>query len=178
MIVDTYGVLYPEGLEAITKVYGSKLNPSIRLGLHVHENLSSAFSLVQWFIKNMIGQRDVIVDGSLMGIGRAPGNLCTELISNYLNERYGKNIGLAKILQLIEEDIAPIKKKYKWGYSPEYFLSAKYKVHRSYAEYLSEANYKLERIDQILKRIDSAHATKFYKSYLEELIKKLTASDN
>lgn len=171
MIVDTFGVLDVKSLRIIAEEYDRKLNPNIRIGIHAHENMSLAFSLAQEFIQSIGCRRDVIVDGSLMGIGRAPGNLCTELICNYLNDNNGKNIQLTKILELIDDDIAPIKHTHKWGYSPEYFLSAKYKVHRSYAEYLSDENISMERINYLLSMIKPEYATKFDREYILNLLK-------
>ncbi|MDR2420798.1 MAG: hypothetical protein LBD49_01660 [Oscillospiraceae bacterium] len=168
-IVDTFGVLYEESLENIVKAYDSALDPNIRMGLHLHENISSAFPLIQWYIKHMGGKRDIVADGSLMGIGRAPGNLCTELAAGYLNARCGKSINLPKILRLISRDILPLKKIYKWGYSPEYFLSAAYKVHRSYAEHLSEAGLGLDDVDLLLSKIKSEYSAKFNKAHIDEL---------
>jgi len=40
----------------------------------------------------MFGVRNVIIDSSLLGMGRVPGNLCTELLTGWLNVEYGKKI--------------------------------------------------------------------------------------
>jgi 4-hydroxy 2-oxovalerate aldolase len=177
MIVDTFGVLCMEDLEVIVNNYDAKLNSNIRLGLHLHENMSLAFSLVQGFIKRET-ERDIIVDGSLMGIGRAPGNLCTELIVDYLNNHCGKNINLPDILRLIEKDIVSIRRTHQWGYSPSYFLSAKYKVHRSYAEYLSDEQVELDQMNILLSQVEREYAKKFNKAYINMLMKKLSKKEN
>ncbi len=169
-IVDTFGVLDLEELEKIINLYDLKLDKNIRIGLHVHENYSLSFALAQLFLQKMQGDRGVIVDGSLMGIGRNPGNLCTEIIANYLNKRFDKQYDLNKILKSIDYDILPLKEKFRWGYSPEYFISALHKVHRSYAETLYKMRFEVAQIDIILSKIDKCHAGKFDKRYLEELI--------
>lgn len=169
-IVDTFGVLYMNELKEILSEYDTKLNPAIKIGLHVHENLSLSFSLAQGFIECVEKERDIIVDGSLMGIGRIPGNLCTEMIADYLNIHYGKNYKLVHILRSIDNDIAPIKESIPWGYSPAYFLSAKYRVHRSYSEYLLDKGYKLEMIEILLGCIKPEYSGKFNKNYLESII--------
>ena len=171
MIVDTFGVLDVATLTAIASNYHDKLDSRIKLGLHAHENMSQANALAQCFIELIGDKRDIIVDGSLMGMGRAPGNLCTELICNHLNERYGKQYDLKPILESISDDILPMKGKYKWGYSPEYFISAKYRVHRSYAEYMSEKGMTLEKIDEVLSKIDRQHSKKYDEKYLLEMIR-------
>ena len=172
-IVDTFGVLYNEELNKIVNLYNLKLNSTIKLGLHVHENCSMGFSLAQNFIFILKGNRDIVVDGSLMGMGRIPGNLCIELISNYLNENYNKYYNLDKMLYLIDNIVKPIKEKLPWGYSPEYFLSAKYCVHRSYSEYLMKNNIMLEDIKILLSQIDSKYAEKFNKEYIKSLLETL-----
>jgi len=171
-IVDTFGVLDVESMLYIARMYDSKLDKAIKVGFHVHENMALAFSLAKSFIGNIGAERDIIVDGSLMGIGRAPGNLCTELITDYLNTSYGKDYHLPDILSLISDIIVPIKGTHKWGYSPEYFLSAKYRVHRSYAEYMSDRDVNLEKIDRILSKIDREHALKYDEKLLLQLMKE------
>ena len=170
MIVDTFGVLDQEQLCTIIDYYDKNLSADIKIGLHAHENMSQAFSLAQMFIKKVGGHRDIIVDGSLMGIGRAPGNLCTELICNYLNTKYSKGYDINRMMKTISKDIVHIKKDCKWGYSPEYFLSAKYRVHRSYAEYLSDRDVDYDVIDTVLSKIDSDHSKYFDEDYLLNII--------
>jgi 4-hydroxy 2-oxovalerate aldolase len=172
MIVDTFGVLDIKSLKIIAEEYSQKLNSNIRIGLHPHENMSLGFSLAQEFVKSIGCKRDIIVDGSLMGMGRAPGNLCTELICDYLNNNNEKKFNLPRILELIENDVAPIKKTHRWGYSPEFFLSAKYRVHRSYAEYLFDIGIGLKQINQLLSKIEPDYAAKFNKEYLMNLLKR------
>ena len=168
-IVDTFGVLTLDELEKIVNIYDNDLNPRIRIGLHVHENLSLAFAMAQHFLKHTKADRKVIVDGSLMGIGRAPGNLCTELIADYLNSFYGKNYEIHTIMAAINGNIKPLKKSFKWGYAPEYALSAKYRVHRSYAEFLETNGVSLDNIEFLLRLIDAGHAKKYDKEYIERI---------
>ena len=171
-IVDTFGVLTIEELEKILNLYDNELDPRIRIGLHVHENLSLAFSMAQYFLKHTDLKRKVIVDGSLMGMGRAPGNLCTELITNYLNNFYQKEYVMSPIYSAIDKEIKPFKKHFKWGYAPEYIISAKYRVHRSYAEFLETNGVALENIDLLLSEIDTEHAKKYNEKYITDMAKK------
>ncbi len=168
-IVDTFGVLEQKTLKEIAEFYNLNLNSNINIGLHLHENLSLGFALACWFSEN-VKNRDLIIDGSLLGIGRAPGNVCTELLVNYFNKNFNKNYKLDNILTLIQNDILPIKNKYKWGYSPEYFINAIHHVHRSYAEYMFEKGYDLKFINFILQQIEQTQAEKFNRDYINKLI--------
>lgn len=169
-IVDTFGVLDLENLEKIVELYDSKLDKNVKIGLHVHENCSLSVALAQSFLNQIQKNRDVIIDCSLTGIGRAPGNLCTEIITHYLNKKFEKKYDLSEILKIADHNIVPLKKRFKWGYSPEYFVSAIYKVHRSYAEALQDRGFGLDQIDTILSKIDQRYAGKFNGAYLEQLV--------
>jgi 4-hydroxy 2-oxovalerate aldolase len=171
-IVDTFGVLTVEELESILCLYDKEMDSGIRIGLHVHENLSLAFAMAQFFLKNTKEERRVIIDGSLMGIGRAPGNLCTELITNHLNKCYQKEYDIGPILSAIDKEIKPLKNDFRWGYSPEFTISAKYRVHRSYAEFLETNGVSLEDIELLLANIDAKHAEKYNKEYITNLAKE------
>ena len=171
-IVDTFGVLDNIELSKILKEYHSNLDKKIKIGLHVHENLVLAFSLAKAFIDYIDDQRDIVIDGSLMGMGRIPGNLCVELIADYLNTKFEKHYKLENILELIDKIVTPIKNKISWGYSPAYFLSAKYRVHRSYSEHMLKLRIPLNKINEYLSQIDLEHAEKFNKDYINVLIEK------
>lgn len=168
-IVDTFGVLGLSELEDIVRLYDKNLEPGIRIGLHVHENLSLAFAMGQHFLKITGEDRNVMIDGSLMGIGRAPGNLCTELMIEFMNKNYGKHYDTCAVMAAINDDIKPFKKSFQWGYAPEYMLSAKHRVHRSYAEFLEQGGISLDNADLLLSEIDAVHAKKYDRRYIEEL---------
>lgn len=170
-MVDTFGVLSLKELEEIVNMYDKRLNINTIIGLHVHENMSLAYGLAQKFISDVQTERNIIVDGSLMGIGRAPGNLCTEIIANYLICNAGKEYNIEAFMKSINEDIKPFKKDFKWGYAPEFFLSAKYRVHRSYAEYLENKGFRLQEIDSILKLISTDKREKYDKEYIEGIMR-------
>ena len=172
-IVDTFGVLSMKELSAFLDKYDRELDLGVKIGLHVHENLALAFSLAQGCIDYVKPERNIVIDGSLLGMGRIPGNLCTELIADYMNETFGKDYGLADILPLIDNIIAPIKKEIPWGYSPAYFLSAKYRIHRSYSEYLLKERVPLDVMNRLLGSVDKAHAGKFDKDYMNSLMEKI-----
>ena len=169
-IVDTFGVLDTNELSNLLKEYNSNLDRKIKIGLHVHENLALAFSLAKCFIDFIGNSRNIVVDGSLFGMGRIPGNLPIELIADYMNTSFGKQYKLENILELIDTVIKPIKNKIPWGYSPAYFLSAKYRVHRSYSEHMLKCGISLNEINTLLSKIDSSHAEKFNKDYIDSLI--------
>ncbi len=176
-IVDTFGVLRKQDLSRLYYLVEGNLDKSIVVGLHLHENLGLAYSLAQHFLEIRAPRRKISIDASLLGMGRAPGNLCIDQIMDHLNINYGTDYNLEPALDAIDNYIAPIKKQYPWGYAIPYALSGKYGLHRTYAEYLMHKNrLKTKDIQRILSMVDSEHIELFDESYIEALYRRYMSS--
>lgn len=168
-IVDTFGSMKRRDLDRIVSLVDNNLDKNIRIALHLHENMSLGCLLAQNFIDKHLN-RPVAIDGSLMGIGRIPGNLPIELISDYLNEYIDKNYDLDYLMDAIQDYVSPLKGDGKWGYNPTYFLSARFNLHRNYAEYYLEKGDLTNRdINHILSRFDRSKCTVFDIEYAEKV---------
>ncbi len=153
-IIDTHGSMMKGNLLQIYELFEDNLNKDIGIGLHLHENLSISFALAQEMINIKNSERAVCIDSSILGMGRIPGNLCTELMMNYLNLAEGGHYSLEGVYDLADNVIGEIMKKIPWGYSPEYAITAFKRMHRTYAEYLKEkGNLSLKDIEVILEKI-------------------------
>lgn len=169
-MVDTFGVMRISDLSHQYYLIEANLHPDITLGLHLHENLGLAYSLAQHFTQIANPKRKIVIDGSLLGMGRIPGNLCIEQIMDYLNVQYGKNYMTEPVYDAIDDYIAPIKAEIPWGYAIPYALSAKYNLHRTYAEFLmSKRRLKTKDIQRILAQVESSEAETFNEGYIEKL---------
>ena len=178
-IVDTFGSMRRRDLERIVSMADHNLAPDIRLALHLHENMALSFCLAQEFLDKHL-RRDLAVDGSLMGMGRIPGNLPIELIADYMNEYFGGHYNIDDLMDAIQDHIAPIKGDCAWGYTPAYFLSAKFNLHRNYAEhYLGKGDLTNRDINHILAAIapnkktvfDAAYADTLYTDFVPDFVK-------
>ena len=168
-IVDTFGSMRRRDLERIVSMADHNLAPDIRLALHLHENMALSFCLAQEFLDKHL-RRDLAVDGSLMGMGRIPGNLPIELIADYMNEYFGGHYNIDDLMDAIQDHIAPIKGNCAWGYTPAYFLSAKFNLHRNYAEhYLGKGDLTNRDINHILAAIAPNKKTVFDAAYADTL---------
>ncbi len=168
-IVDTFGSMKRRDLDRLVSLIDNNLDSGIKLGLHLHENMAQSFYLAQLFIDKSL-TRKCVIDGSLMGIGRAPGNLPIELIADYLKEYGSGTYDIDYMMDAIQDYIFTIKGKSEWGYSPVYFLSAHYNLHRNYAEfYLDKGDLTIREINHILARIETDKSTVFDKEYADKL---------
>lgn len=168
-IVDTFGSMKRRDLDRIVSLVDNNLDRDIRVALHLHENMSLSCSLAQNYVDKHLN-RPVSIDGSLMGMGRIPGNLPIELIADYLNDCYGSNYDIDYMMDAIQDHIAPLKGCCEWGYTPAYFLSARFNLHRNYAEhYLKKGDLTHRDINHILSVFDDTKKTAFDAGYADAL---------
>jgi 4-hydroxy 2-oxovalerate aldolase len=169
-IVDTFGVMRISDLSHRYFLVENNLAEDITIGVHLHENLGLAYSLAQHMTQIARPTRKIVIDGSLLGMGRVPGNLCIEQMMDYMNEQFGASYALEPVYDAIDDYIAPIKLREPWGYAIPYALSAKYHLHRTYAEYLmSKKRLKTKDIQRILAQVEPSEAETFNEAYIEQL---------
>lgn len=177
-MVDTYGAMTMADLHRVYGIVENYLSKDIRIGLHLHENRALSFGIAQEFLKIKDAEREAVIDGSLMGMGRMPGNLCIELIADYMNGEFEGDYSLSELYQIIGDVIEPIKKKIPWGYSPAYFITAKLNMHRSYAEYLlGKENLSLYDMNRILNRVAMDKRKEFHEDYVKQLYTDYVGGD-
>ena len=83
-IVDTFGSMYQEELCHCFEIINHNLVSTSQIGFHSHNNLQMSNSLSQEFIRIAAGKRDVVIDGTISGMGRGAVNTPTELIAQYM----------------------------------------------------------------------------------------------
>lgn len=167
-IVDTFGSMKRRDLDRIVSLVDNNLNKDIRVALHLHENMALSCCLAQQFVDKHL-KRPTAIDGSLLGMGRIPGNLPIELIADYLNDYVDATYDIDYMMDAIQDYIEPIKGKSEWGYTPAYFLSAKFNLHRNYAEYyLNKGDLTHRDINHILASFDKEKAAVFDENYAYE----------
>lgn len=169
-IVDTFGSMMKEDLVRIYSLVEHNLDKKIVIGLHLHENLALSFSLAQEFLAIKATDRECVIDASMLGMGRAPGNLCMELIMDYMNKKMQGCYNVNPVLDGIDDHIEQLKQIEPWGYNTAYALSAKYNLHRNYGEFLLEkGRLRAKQINQILASIEPGKKTTYDENYIERL---------
>lgn len=172
-IVDTFGSMMKADLLRIYSLIEHNLDSTIVIGLHLHENLALSYSLAQDFIAMKASERKSVIDASMLGMGRVPGNLCMELIMDYMNKSQGAVYDVNPVLDGIDDYIIQLKQIEPWGYSTAYALSAKFNLHRNYAEFLlGKGRLRAKQINQILASIEKHKKTAYDEAYIEKLYQK------
>lgn len=170
-LADTFGGLYNNEIETITNFFDKELEENITMGLHTHNNLQLAFSNTITFIKTMEkSNRDIIVDASLMGMGRGAGNTPTELLTDYLNKNYNKKYDIVEILKCAENFILPIKEKYFWGYDLYNAISGRQCSHVNNYNYLIQKyNISPHELEILLNKMEEKEKWKYDYNLLDKI---------
>ena len=115
-IVDTYGAMYMDDVDRLYGLIDRNMLPDICINFHSHNNYQLSFAFAQEVIKlSANSTRHIIIDGTLLGIGKVAGNLNTELLVEFLNRKMKYSYDLDKIFDTIDEYIHKYTLEHKWG---------------------------------------------------------------
>ena len=167
-LVDTLGTMYLKDLLRLFHLVDHNLAPEIFLGFHSHNNLQLSFANALDLI-SIQTERPMIIDASVFGLGRGAGNLCTELITRYINETYGFTYDTLPLLEIMDEQIQPLKIKYQWGYDAAYYLASVTGCHPNYATFLlNKQTLRIPDINAILHELPDDRKTLFDKELIRQ----------
>ena len=166
-IVDTFGAMYLDDLVRLFNIFNNNLDKNIKIGLHSHDNLGLSCALAEQMI--MLASetdRDIMVDGSLLGMGRGAGNASTELLASFLNKKYGYNYDISVLLQTIEKYIVPLKNTLHWGYDIPMFICGTEHAHVDNISYLvSHTGCSLDDIYKVINKMSPNTRTRYGANY-------------
>jgi len=168
-IVDSFGEMRPNDLNRMLNIVDKNLIPSMTVGFHSHNNLqmsySNACSMLQ-FPTN----RNLMLDSSIMGMGKGAGNLNSELLLEHLNLYYGKHYNVSPLLEVMDQVLNQLHSEFYWGYAPEYYLSSANHCTPSYAGYFyNKHQLPIDQVAELLSLISEEKKISFDKNYAEKI---------
>lgn len=154
-MVDTYGAMYQEDVDRIYSLIDNNLEKDICIDFHSHNNYQLSFAFAMEVIRLSKGVREIIIDSTLLGMGKVAGNLNTELIVDYLVRKMHYDYDFEEIMDIIDDFIYPYAREYQWGYSIPAMMAGIYKSHPNNVIYLTE-KFRLQTRDikNLLSMID------------------------
>ena len=166
-VADTYGSIFPDQIKSL---FEPLLNiPNIKAGFHSHNSLQMAFANTLEAIRCGVN----IVDSTIYGMGRAAGNLPTEIIISFLQRQSekGDRYNAIPILNVIDRYFISMQKENPWGYQLPYMLSGIFQCHPNYASALvGFREYTIEDIWKALEYIKKKNPVGFSKSLIDSLV--------
>jgi len=165
-VVDSYGSLFPSQIRPLFKPLMESLR--MKIGFHPHNSLQMALANTLEAIRCGVH----IVDSTIYGMGRAAGNLPTEIILSILEKEGKDRYNSIPVLDAIDRYFIPLQKDSKWGYQLPYMISGLFACHPNYAKALVDAHeYTMEDIWKAMDYIKGKSPIGFSKTILQDLIK-------
>ena len=172
-VVDSFGVMHKEQVLNYMKIADEYMNDNILLGYHAHNNMQQAYinavSILERDYKHQL-----MLDSSVLGMGRGAGNLNTELLLHYLNT-HGAHYDLKPIIEIANRYIQQYWGDAHWGYSMPYFLSAINGRNSRFVKYMQDKNVDLEIMYKVFEQMRLDNVGIIYNTQLcDEYIAKLS----
>ena len=162
---DSYGNLTPERASQIVhQLYKSTPN----VGIHTHDNLGLAFANCL----EAFNSGATYIDGTLLGMGRGVGNVKTEQLIAYF-ENKGLHYISKPISKFVYKWMTLLKQEYKWGFTHNYLISGLKHIHPLYTQTLQSTFLDSISIENILTEIEDP--VNFDFSKIEDKIKPKVA---
>lgn len=176
-IVDTYGAMYMDDVDRLYGLIDHNMLPDICINFHSHNNYQLSFAFAQEVIKlSGSSNRQIIIDGTLGGMGKVAGNLNTELIVDYLVRKKHYDYEFEDILDMLDDYIYKYSLEHKWGYSTAAMMAGVYKSHPNNVIYLTE-KFRLDTKDigKLLSMIDPATRQRYDYDNIQRLYTEYVA---
>ncbi len=171
-IVDSFGEMRPNDMNRMVNLVDHNLIPSMTLGYHSHNNLQMSYANAMALLQ-FPTNRNLMLDSSIMGMGKGAGNLNTELLLEHLNLFYGKNYKIAPLLEVIDSVINQLHSEFYWGYAVEYYLSSVNHCTPSYASHFYNKHMlPIDEVGEQLEMIAEEKKNSFDQDYAEELYRQ------
>lgn len=165
-VVDTWGTQSPSQICRYLECAERYLGDDVKIGYHGHNNKMQALSCVQAAL-DMNLSHDLYIDASVMGMGRGAGNLQTEVVMDYLNERANKRYQPLEATALYMRYLRQFYEKNPWGYSLYHYLSAQYNCSQDFATYFKEQSYSEAEFKLFLDSLQPSEKIVFRAEFVE-----------
>lgn len=169
-LVDTYGLFHKNRLMHYFEFVNAHMKTSIGLGYHSHNNFQLAYANCIEVMELPGIERQVVIDGTLYGMGKSAGNAPLELLATYMNDNLGTQYHCSQLLEAIDVTMLDLYKQIPWGYSFKFFLSASKDCHPNYVTYLMDKKkLSIKSINEILDKLEDSRKLLYDREYAEQL---------
>lgn len=167
-IVDTYGLLHKNQLIHYFEMADKGLAEEISLGYHSHNNFQLGYANCIELTEKKIN-RNLLLDGSLYGMGKGAGNTPIELLAMYMRENHGAAYHLNQLLEAIDVTIMDCYRETPWGYGLKFFIAASNDCHPNYVAALMEKKkLSVKSVNEILETIPKEKKLLYDNTLIEE----------
>ena len=174
-VADSFGSMVPEDISRL--IHLLKKHYSGDIGIHTHDNQGLAFANSL----RAIDEGVEYIDATITGMGRGAGNLSTEQILLWLQNKgvSADQYHSGSILEIINDYFDPLKSEYKWGFNYVYMLSGLNNIHPVYCMDLCDGNkFSMSQISEILQNISTSNRASFDRGVLDASMNQYATSNS
>lgn len=173
-VVDSFGQMDNKDLLHKLEIADQYVSMDMKLGFHAHNNRQMAYSNALTFLEYN-ARHDLMLDASIMGMGKGAGNLCTELIEADL-VRQGKSYNTTAIYEAISDYFAAQQKQTPWGYSLNYYLASIYCCSPSYIKiFTADPRVTTDALVDLLKKMPDEKRAACDRTFAADYLKEYFA---
>ena len=99
--------------------------PKTAIGAHLHNNLGNALDSGLSLLDDGLSW----IDSTVAGMGRGPGNICTEDLLLDLHSNLSDAYKLIGLMECLKQFFHPLKLAHQWGPNILYRITSKYRLH-------------------------------------------------
>lgn len=170
-VVDSFGQMDNMSLIHKLELADQYVSPNMKIGFHAHNNRQMAYANACAFVRKPT-KHALMLDASIMGMGKGAGNLCTELIAPVLAEN-GKQYDLIGIYDEIANYFSSQIKETPWGYSLDYYLASLYGCTPSYIKiFTSDERVTTDVLVELLKGMPEEKKAACDRTFAKEYIRE------
>ena len=154
------------------KKFDKNINKEMIIGFHAHNTLQLAMGNCLEIINNINPRRETCIDSTLCGMGKGSGNAYTEILIKFLNT-LEKKYNISPIIDLLQNEMDSLMKKYSWNYSLCRFVSSINNIYYKYTDYyLNIKKIDLSEIERIESYISEEDRFNFSQEKAEIYLKE------
>lgn len=169
-MVDTYGLLHPGDMLHYYEILDEYVDAEVQIGFHAHNNFQLAYANSLAFLEKD-SRHDIIIDGTLYGMGKSAGNAPLELLGMRLNDKFGKQYKINPMLEAIGESLMNFYAETPWGYKIFFYLCGMNRCHPNYVTYLEgKKNLSMSKLNTLLAQIEPEEKKLLYDKCIAERI--------
>lgn len=176
-VVDSFGQMDNMDLQHKMDIADQYVSMEMKIGFHAHNNRQMAYSNALTFL-SYTARHNLMLDASIMGMGKGAGNLCTELIEATMI-REGKNYNTNVVYEAISDYFAQQQKLTPWGYSLDYYLASLYCCTPSYVKiFTKDTRVTTDILVELLERMPDEKRAACDRAFAADYLKEYFAHDN
>ena len=170
-MVDTYGLMHQNNLLHYFDLLDTNLDPEINLGYHAHNNFQMGYAnCISMINRSNYTKRNLLVDGSIYGMGKSAGNAPIELIMMHMNRIWENRYNIGQILEAIDSSILQFYQTATWGYNVFYYIAALNNCHPNYVAFLmNKKTLSVRAIMELLEQLPSEKALLYDEKCIESI---------